>query len=171
MIESTKKMKKLSSTCMALLLLSVASFSQAEENKAQNGSLMDARVPSQYIPMAKTHSGDVETFSFIDRTSVKLHPYNQNIRTFTGVINNHPALDIMDGETKVSYQSIVTHYYANCDKKELVKSVVTSHSGYFGEGEQQSYNEEPRRWQPVNQGSSQRNLLVVACTLPLSTTK
>lgn len=160
-------MKKLSSPCMALLLLSLTSLSQAEANKT---TLMDVNVPSQYVPITKSQSGESESRSFLDRTSIQLHPYNENIREFIEITNNKPALELIKDDEKVTYQSVITHYYANCDKQELVKGIITSHAGYFGAGEQQSYNQEPRRWELINKGSSMRSLLTIACALPLNPT-
>ncbi|OCG61337.1 MULTISPECIES: surface-adhesin E family protein [unclassified Gilliamella] len=169
-------MKKVS---LFLILFSFATFSHAAEEKIDNDakknentaaeSLKDPRVGEQFIPISKSNEDDIVGYSFLDRKSIKLHPFNTKIRVFSEVTNYSPALVQKNNDgTETPYHSIKIDYYANCDKMELAKGKLRTIENNFGDGTLVNTIEMPNRWVNTNQGSEQYKLLVIGCSLPLA---
>lgn len=138
-------------------------------NNELNQILKDPRVGNQFISVLKTNIESAVAYSFIDRQSVSLHPYNDKIRLFNEVINYTPSLSLETEEGKsVPYRSMVIQQMANCDKQEIVKGQIKLYENYFGEGNLQSTNNFPKRWESTIKGNDSRRLLVIACELPLA---
>lgn len=154
--------------CLALLLSSNTTFAQDSKNNDKNTSLQDPRVPSKYLPIEKKDVGDSTGYTFIDRASVKLHPYNNLILTYKRIINYSPALQQDQDGNKITYRSVVVDEYVNCDKKEFAKTLIQTYSNYFGEGELLSSNNEPKRWESTTLDSKERLNLSVICSLALN---
>lgn len=133
-----------------------------------NENLKDMRVGSQYIPISKINENNSTAYSFIDRNSITLHPYNKKIRIFTKIINWKPALtQEKDDKTNLSIRSLVIQQLANCDKMELAKGKIQWFEKYFGEGNLINTDDSLNRWIAISKNNEQRQLLVVACSLPL----
>lgn len=134
-----------------------------------NTSLSDSRVQSQYLPIEKSNFGDSISYTFIDRTSVKKHPYNNLIRTYTRVINYGPPIVVQDQDGKdIAYHSVVSHEYVNCDLQEFAKGLVETYQNYFGEGTLIDANDLPKRWEGTKHNNREKQNLVVICSLPLN---
>ncbi|MCO6552883.1 MAG: hypothetical protein J6563_07920 [Gilliamella sp.] len=169
-------MKKVS---LFLILFSFATFShaagevadtntKANENSAVE-SLKDPRVGEQFIPTSKTNEDNTIGYSFLDRKSIKRHPFNSRIRVFSEVTNYSPALvQKNDDGTKTPYHSIKIEYYANCDKMELAKGKLRTIENNFGDGKLVNTLEIPNRWVAVTHDNEQYKLLAIACSLPLA---
>lgn len=170
-------MKKL---CLLLIICSISALSaNAEENPASeiktdsneiNQILHDKRVGDDFIPISKFKDEPVDSYSFIVRNSITLHPYNKNIRVFTEIINAIPnqTKEVKEDEKKVSYKSLVVNQFANCDKMELAKGEIKIYDGYFGGGQLLDTSNMPNRWFKIDNRDEQRSLIVVACSLPLA---
>lgn len=168
-------MKKL---CLLLTLLSFSvlsnniNISKESSNEFDinglNESLKDKRIGVQYIPISKTKENSSKGYSLLDKDSVTLHPYNKRIRLFNEMINWNPSLSKEETEkTNKPSHSIIIKYYANCDKMQLARAKTQWFDKYFGEGNLLDSNEVPNRWVTIKKGDEQRQLLVVACSLPL----
>ncbi|MWN90018.1 hypothetical protein GQ597_04760 [Gilliamella sp. Pra-s65] len=167
-------MKKIS---LFLILFSFATFSHAVEEKNSTDtqtntaveSLKDPRVGKQFIPTSKSKEDNIIGYSFLDRQSIKFHPFNNRIRVFSEVTNYSPELrQKNDDGTETLYNSIKIDYYANCDKMELAKGKLSTIKNNFGDGELVNTIEIPNRWRSITQDNEQRKLLVIACSLPLA---
>ncbi|MWP62477.1 surface-adhesin E family protein [Gilliamella sp. Pas-s25] len=164
-------MKKLS---LFLIFLSFATFSYAVEKQTNTNntaveSLKDPRVGEQFIPTSKSNEDNTVSYSFLDRNSIKLHPFNAKIRTFSEVINYSPALvQKNDDGTETPYHAIEIDYYANCDKMELAKGKLRTIENNFGDGKLVNTIEIPNRWVAASLSHEQHKLLVIACSLPLA---
>lgn len=149
-----------------------ASTSNNKNNKTNtyqiSDNLKDSRIGEQFIPMSKSNENKSIGYSFIDRSSVALHPYNKKIRVFNEVINFIPALEQKnsDGE-KISYRSIVIKQFANCDKMEIAKGDIQLFENYFGDGRLISTNDTLNRWTTTTNNDEQRRLLIVTCSLSI----
>jgi hypothetical protein len=169
-------MKKLS---LFLILFSFATFSHAVveqtyvDAKANTNtaveSLKDPRVGEQFIPTSKSKEDNTIGYSFLDRNSIKLHPFNAKIRMFKEVTNYSPALvQKNDDSTVTPYHAIEIDYYANCDKMELAKGELRTIENNFGDGKLVNTIQMPNRWLAMSQDQEQYKLLVIACSLPLA---
>ncbi|NUF27387.1 Surface-adhesin protein E [Gilliamella bombicola] len=167
-------MKKLS---LFLILFSFVTFAHAVEEKADTEaktntaaeSLKDPRVGKQFIPTSKSTEDNIIGYSFLDRQSIKLHPFNERIRVFSEVTNYSPELvQKNDDGTETPYNSIKIDYYANCDKMELAKGKLRTIKNNFGDGELVNTIEIPNRWVAITQDNEQYKLFVIACSLPLA---
>ncbi|OCG18791.1 MULTISPECIES: surface-adhesin E family protein [unclassified Gilliamella] len=169
-------MKKIS---LFLILFSFVTFSYAVEEKTDTNtkanentaaeSLKDPRVGKQFIPTSITNEDNTIGYSFLDRESIKLHPYNAKVRVFSEVKNYFPALvKKNDDGTEIPYHSIKIEYYANCDKMELAKGKLRTIEYYFGDGKLINTIEIPNRWVAITQDKEQYKLLVIACSLPIN---
>lgn len=155
--------------CLSLFTIAFSSFLvHSNEENSISEIRKDPRVSTQYIPMQKTKVGDSDSYTFLDRTSIKLHPYNQRIRTFVTLTNYNPSLMQDKGDEQVNYQSTLITHYVNCDKKELVKGQIQTFAQPFAEGQLHSNDNNPRRWEAIKQNNQQYNLVIVACSLPLA---
>lgn len=153
--------------CISGLTLLVCSYSAfAVDITEQDISLTDSRVPTQYLPIEKSTLGDSTSYTFVDKTSVKLHPYNNLIRTYTRITNYTPA--VMTQDKDVSYHSVVSQEYVNCEKQEYAKGLITSYENYFGEENKISSNNLPKRWESVKQKNKEKQSLIIICSLPLT---
>lgn len=155
-------------SALILLMSSCLVLANDVNRNEKNTGLNDHRVPSQYLPIEYSATDDLTSYTFIDRKTIKLHPYNDLIRVYTRIVNYDPIqfLD-KDGEM-VPYRSIVIQEYANCDKKMFAKSIIQTHENYFGEGVLQNTNDTPRRWESTASDSKERQNLIVICSLPLT---
>lgn len=151
-----------------LVISSCFSFANSNEMKDINTSLTDSRVPTLYLPIEKSNIGATVSYTFVDKTSVKIHPYNALIRTYTRVINYGPALMQDKDGVSVPYRSMVIQEFVNCDKKEHAKGLIETYENYFGAGALQSTNNLPKRWEATSVDSKERQNLIVICSLPLN---
>ncbi|XKM12944.1 surface-adhesin E family protein [Orbaceae bacterium ac157xtp] len=151
-----------------LLLSSGATFANDTDSAEKNTSLKDERVPSRYLPLEQTHDNDSLGYIFVDRQSVKIHPYNPLIRTYTRITNYGPALSVEQNGEKVPYRSVVSNEYANCDKKEFAKGVIQNYENYFGEGNLVETNDKPKRWERPDSFTKTYQNLIVICSLPVN---
>ncbi|MCX8711527.1 hypothetical protein J3U57_03155 [Gilliamella sp. B3464] len=135
-----------------------------------NEILHNEHVGQQFISISKSKDDKSTGYSFIDRTSIALHPYNKRIRVFSQIVNYTPAIeqDNSDGN-KISYRSLVIEQFANCDKMEMAKGNIQLFANYFGEGDLIGTNDTPNRWVAMtNNDDELRRLLIVACSLPIT---
>lgn len=153
---------------LILVVSSCYSFANSNEPNETNTSLTDSRVPTQYLPIEHSNMGTTVSYTFVDRTSVKIHPYNALIRTYTRVINYGPALMQDKDGVSVPYRSMVIQEFVNCDKKEHAKGLIETYENYFGAGALQSTNNLPKRWEATTVDSKERQNLIVICSLPLN---
>ncbi|MFQ0993735.1 surface-adhesin E family protein [Gilliamella sp. ESL0232] len=162
-----------------LILFSFAAFSHASGEKANIDtkanentaveSLKDPRVGEQFIPTSKTNDNNTIGYSFLDRKSINLHPFNSKIRVFSEVTNYSPALiQKNDDGTETPYHSIRIEYYANCDKMELAKGKLRTIENNFGDGKLVNTIEIANRWIAITHDNEQYKLLTIACSLPLA---
>ena len=169
-------MKKVS---LFLVLLSFATFNYAVEEIANSNaktnknteveSLKDPRIGEKFIPTSKTNEDHSISYSFLDRKSIKRHPFNPRIRVFNEVTNYSPALVQKNADgTETFYHSIKIEYYANCDKMELAKGKLKIIEKNFGDGKLVNTIEIPSRWISITQDNERYKLLVIACSLPLA---
>ncbi|MWP49368.1 MULTISPECIES: surface-adhesin E family protein [unclassified Gilliamella] len=169
-------MKKLS---LFLILFSFSAFSHAVEEKTNidikahantaTESLKDPRVGKKFIPTSKSKEDNSVSYSFLDRHSIKPHPFNAKIRVFSEVTNYSPGLLQKNNDgTETPYHSIKIDYYANCDKMELAKGKIRTIENNFGDGKLVNTIEIPNRWVAITSGNKQYKLLVIACSLPLA---
>ncbi|OCG49190.1 MULTISPECIES: surface-adhesin E family protein [Gilliamella] len=167
-------MKKIS---LFLILLSFATFNHALEEEINSNdktktsieSLKDPRVGKQFIPISKSKEDNIISYSFLDRQSIKLHPFNNKIRVFSEITNYSPELiQKNDDGTETPYNSIKIDYYANCDKMELAKGKLSTIKNNFGDGPLINTVETLNRWMTIMQDNRQYKLLVIACSLPLA---
>lgn len=154
---------------LSILLIVVAATSKAATSNVEkkNLSLMDPRVPTQFVPMKALSMGESTGYEFIDRTSIKLHPYNANIRTFYIYSNYEPELQQSHNGELIPYRAMVQEKFVNCDKKLWATKSIDTYDVYFGEGNLLTHNETPQRWVTAND-SQQQNMLLIACSLPVN---
>ncbi len=155
---------------LSILCASNTAFAGDIDTNEKIRSLDDPRVPSRYLPLEKMNISDYVGYSFVDRTSVKLHPYNPLIRTYVRIINYSRALsqDKEDSEQGFSYRSQVIHEYVNCDKKEYARGLIQFYENYFGEGQLEDSNNTPKRLIATFPKTKARQNLQVICSLPLN---
>jgi len=135
----------------------------AEKNITDN-----SHTPSQYLPIAKINTDSAVEFVFIDKKSVKPHPYNKLIRAYTRVINYTPALSKnINGESR-SYHSKVIQEFVNCDKKEHVEYLVDIYENPFGIGKSYHIDNLPKRWEATTNNEKERQNLIIVCSLPIN---
>lgn len=171
-------MKKL---CLVLILFSFATISHAtdekpkltEEEKATQAKevkemLSNPRIGEQFAPISKTDEDNKVGYSFLDKKSIKSHPYNSRIRVFKEVINYTPALVQNIDNVKTPYRTIVINYYANCDKKEIAKGQLDLVEKNFAEGKLINNINIPSRWMRAEKNDDNYKLLIMACSLPLN---
>lgn len=154
--------------CLILLFFSCFVFANESHTNNAEKNVDLAKAPAQFILLEKLNSGEIASYTYIDRTSIKLHPYNKLIRTYKRIINfNSPLMIDINGEQK-PYRSIVSHEYANCDKKEYAEGLIQDYENDFGSGTLQSENDKPKRWKSTAPNSKDRNGLIIICSLPLN---
>lgn len=171
-------MKKL---CLFLFLFSFAAITNAtdekpsltEEEKAAQAKevedmLSNPKIGEQFSPLSKTKEDNTVGYSFLDKKSIKLHPYNQRIRVFKEVINYIPALVQNIDNVKTPYHTVVINYYVNCEKKEIVKGQLNLVENFFAEGKLINNINIPSRWTRASKGDEKHQLLIIACSLPLN---
>ena len=143
--------------------------SNTNSSHETNENLKDSRIGEQFIPMSKFNEDKSIGYSFIDRSSIVLHPYNKKIRVFNEVVNFIPPLvqENSEGE-KITYRSIVIQHFANCDKKEIAKGIIQLFENYFGDGRLVSTNDTPNQWANAIDNNEQRRLLIVGCSLSIA---
>ncbi len=169
-------MKKLG-ILLFLFSFSVLSLQGVTKNKTEVNKvdfnkeyqkLKDASIGEQFISINKSYERDSVGYTFIDKNSVRLHPYNKNIRQFNKVTNYIPSLNYEQiNGNKVPYHSMVIQEFANCDKMEIAEGNIQIYANYFGDGKLISENQLVNRWVATNPGTDMRVLLVIACSLPL----
>lgn len=129
----------------------------------------DPRIGEQYIPYKIYRDVKADSYLFIDRKSITLHPYNQNIRVFNEIINFTPDQESKDPEQpKIIYRSVVYKQYVNCNNKEIAQGTMQIFENYFGEGKLIDADDTPNRWIKDDKKSDQHNLIIIACSLPLT---
>lgn len=173
-------MKKL---CLFLMLFSFAATIHAAENKekpsyteaekaaqAKQVELMlsNPKIGKQFVPISKSNEDNKLGYAYLDKDSIKLHPYNQRIRVFREVINYVPELVQNIDNVKTPYHAIVINYYANCAKKEIAKGQLDLVENFFAEGKTINHINIPSRWTRALKGDDKHQLLVIACSLPLN---
>ncbi|KES16623.1 hypothetical protein GASC598P17_013090 [Gilliamella apis SCGC AB-598-P17] len=170
-------MKKL---CLFLMLFSFTAITHAEEKKplteAELASqakevevmLSNPKIGAQFPPLSKTDEDNTIGYSYLDKNSIKLHPYNNKIRIFKEVSNYVPALVQNIDNVKTPYHTVVINYYANCDKKEIAKGKIELIENYFAEGKLINTIDIPSRWMRAEKGDEKHKLMVIACSLPLN---
>ncbi|WP_294611288.1 surface-adhesin E family protein [uncultured Gilliamella sp.] len=131
--------------------------------------LKDPRVGKQYIPIKKSNQEKRVSYSFLDRTSVALHPYNKKIRVFDEIVNFVPE-QIYENkkEQNETYRSLKIMHYANCDLKEIAKSNIQIFEKYFAAGKLIDSNDTPHRWIDTKQQGDKLQLSIIACSLQLA---
>ncbi|MDF7669710.1 surface-adhesin E family protein [Orbaceae bacterium ESL0721] len=160
---------------LTTLIFSSPAFATATKSdiesfaEERNESLKDPLVGQRYIPTNKFEIGNAITYKFIDRNSIKLHPYNSNIRLFNEVITYGPPqmLPTADGK-EIAYRSSIFEHKANCDQMEIATGNIHYFEHYFGNGELINTDNFPRRWQTTVRGNNQHNQLTIVCGLPLA---
>ncbi|RKS87771.1 surface-adhesin protein E [Orbus hercynius] len=152
---------------LALLTITYSALADvADTNK--NDTNFVTNVPAQYIPLERSTFGQSTTNMYIDRTSIKTHPYNRFIRTYTQITNYVPAItQEVDGK-QITYHSVVIEQYANCDKKEYAKGIIKVYESDFGQGTLLDTNNMPRRWEETKPDSKNRQNLSIICSLPIN---
>lgn len=167
-----KKTNYLIQILVTVFILTIANFSLANDSELneKNTSLNDPRVPDRYLPIERVNLSHSIGYSFIDRLSVKQHPYNPLIRTYIRITNYSPALsqDKENSEEGFAYRSEITQEYVNCDKKEYAKGLVQFYEKYFGEGQLEDSDDKPKRLVLTQPNSKERQSLQVICSLPLN---
>lgn len=138
------------------------------DNNKVNESIMNANIGEQYLPIKKINEWNSIGSSFIDKESITLHPYNKKIRVFNEIINYDPALKVeMQDGSKLAYSSVITQQFANCDKMELANGEIKMFEKHFGEGTLIETDNIPKRWVEIDSSNKLRQLLIIACSLPL----
>lgn len=170
-------MKKL---CLFLMLFSFTAITHAEEKKPLTQDelaaqakevevmLSNPKIGEQFTPLSKTDEDNTIGYAYLDKKSIKLHPYNDKIRIFKEVTNYIPALVQDIDNVKTPYHTVVINYYANCDKKEIAKGKIELIENYFAEGKLVNTIDIPNRWTRADKGDEKHKLLVIACSLPLN---
>lgn len=168
-------MKKSSYLLQIVMIFSIIgtshfTFANNTDQMEQNSSLKDPRVPTRYLPIEKLYQSGSVGFSFVDRKSVKLHPYNPLIRTYSRITNYSPALsqDKEGSEEGFSYHSIVVQEYVNCHNFEYAKGITQFYENNFGEGQLENSTHEINRLISTESGTKERRNLQVICALPLN---
>jgi len=165
-------MKKVNyfSPCIMGLTLSIFTFTVLANAVPLAGKNInnDNRIPSQYLSIAKIDTGSEVGYVFIDKKSVKLHPYNKLIRAYTRVINYTPELlKNINGES-LPYRSKVIQEFVNCDKKEHVEYLVDIYENPFGTGKLYQSDNLPKRWEATTKDEKERQNLTIVCALPIN---
>lgn len=169
-------MKKL---CLLLILFSfTASSNNTDTSNTTNNDLIttntneilnDSRIGKQYIPIKKTKEDNVFSYSFIDKNSVALHPYNKKIRVFAEIINFAPEQVSKDNNSpKQTYRSLKVMQYANCDRKEIAKGTIQIFEKYFADGKLIDSSDTPHRWVDAKPKNEDHQFIIIACSLPLA---
>lgn len=170
-------MKKL---CLFLMLFSLTAITHAEEKKPLTEDelaaqakevevmLSNPKIGEQFTPLSKTDEDNTIGYAYLDKKSIKLHPYNDKIRIFKEVTNYIPALVQDIDNVKTPYHTVVVNHYANCDKKEIAKGKIKLIENYFAEGKLVNTIDIPNRWTRADKGDEKHKLLVIACSLPLN---
>lgn len=169
------QMKKLG-LLLFLFTFSVLSEPDLTKSKAETKvdmnkeyeKLKNSSIGEQFIPIYKSYENNSIGYAFINKSSVKLHPYNKNIRVFDKVINYIPALNhATDDGSHIPYHSEVIEQYANCDNMEIANGKSQYYANYFGDGKLIYSHQAINRWQSTTLGTNQRVFLIIACSLPL----
>jgi hypothetical protein len=141
---------------------------KAAQAKKTKEMLSSPKIGEQFSPLSKTNEENTVGYSFLDKKSIKLHPYNNKIRVFKEVINYIPALVQNIDDVKTPYNTIVINYYVNCEKKEIAKGQLDLVKNFFAEGNLVNSINIPSRWMRAGSGEEKHQLLVMACSLPLN---
>ncbi|WP_392553356.1 surface-adhesin E family protein [Orbus wheelerorum] len=165
-------MKKTNYLSISLIGLVISIFASAtlanDTTKVSKETTLNNTIPSQYLPIAKINLGTATSYVFIDKKSVKFHPYNQLIRTYTRVTNYVPALSQTIDGTTVTYQSKVTQEFVNCDKKEYAEHLVEIYQNPFGTGQLYDSNDLPKRWEATTNNEKEKQNMIIICALPIN---
>ena len=140
----------------------------AAQTKEVKVMLSNPKIGQQFTPLSKTVEDNTTGYAYLDKKSIKSHPYNNKIRIFKEVINYIPALIQNIDNVKTPYHTVVVNYYANCDKNEIAKGKIELIENYFAEGKLVNTIDIPNRWTRANKGDEKHKLLVIACSLPLT---
>ncbi|WP_392560157.1 surface-adhesin E family protein [Orbus mooreae] len=155
---------------LSLLVCSYSVFSlDTDTPPTTNVGLSDSQVPAQYLPIEKSNIGNYTSYTFIDKSSVKLHPYNHLIRTYTRVTNFGSEQFLQyESKNKTPYRSVVSQEYVNCDLREYAKGLVENYESYFGKGKLINIDHSPKRWETTDLDDRERQNLIVICSLPIN---
>ncbi|WP_392562059.1 surface-adhesin E family protein [Orbus sturtevantii] len=165
-------MKQANSVLKFIIGLTLASVTFSalanEPSMTKQKIASDNVVSSQYLPITKISADHSTGYVFIDRASVKIHPYNKLIRTYSRVINYVPALSQKINDVPLSYQSKVIQEFVNCDKKEYVENSTKIYQNPFGTGKLYDTDNFPKRWEATTGDEKQRLVITVVCALPVN---